>query len=69
MQLYNFNGQAILSKSGTSTYLNNSTGLIEVNWTDEEYAKINGNQVIEIKLKDDKTNEIKNVRIKTKTQK
>lgn len=69
MQLYNLNGQAILSKSGTSTYSNNSTGLIEVHWTDEEYAKINGNQVIEIKLKDDKTNEIKIVRIKTSTLK
>jgi hypothetical protein len=69
MKLYQLNGQAILSKSGTSAYLNNSTGLIEINWTDEEYSKINGNQLIEIKLTDDISNEIKIVRFKTSTLK
>jgi hypothetical protein len=69
LQLYHLNGQTILARTGTSAYLNNSTGLIEINWTDEEYSKINGNQLIEIKLKDDITNEIKIVRIKTSTLK
>jgi hypothetical protein len=69
LEIYNLNGQSILSKTGTSAYLNNATGLIEINWTEEEYAKINGNQLIQIKLKDDITNEIKIVRIKTSTLK
>lgn len=69
VQLINLLGQVILVKSGLSRYKAEGEGIIEFDWTPDEWKQLNQNMIAQIKLSDILLNKIQIYRYKTTTLK
>jgi len=57
LRIFNILGQQIMLKKGNLTYFSNSDLSLEIDWSDEELAKLNGESVFKLELVPSKNNE------------
>ncbi|MEY4273703.1 MAG: hypothetical protein RL638_651 [Bacteroidota bacterium] len=69
IELTNLMGQTILTRTGLSSYQESNRGVIEFEWDENEWQKINQIVIVNISLNDESITEKKIFRIKTSTLK